>query len=214
MKELTLRQRQLLTFIEEHLREVGYPPTIREMADHMGIRSTNGVSDHLKALERKGYIAREKNAKSRALSLVAVEPQLATARADESVVAIPVLGRVAAGLPVLSEENLEGTLPLGKDLLPDAEHLFALRVRGDSMTGRGILEDDTVLVRPQQTARAGQMVVAMIDGETTVKTFRQTAQTIRFEAANPDYAPIVVRRGDFKSTSILGVVVGVFRRVQ
>ncbi len=212
MKELTSRQQQLLTFIGEHLAEVGYPPTIREMADHMGIRSTNGVSDHLKALERKGYIARERNAKSRALSLVSATP--APKAEDELVVAIPVLGQVAAGLPVLSEENLEGTMPFGRDLLPNAEQLFALGVRGDSMTGRGILEGDTVLVRPQQTARPGQMVVAMIDGETTVKTFRQTAQSIRFEAANPDYAPIIIRRNDFKSTSILGVVVGVFRRVQ
>ncbi|MBN2495404.1 MAG: transcriptional repressor LexA [Deltaproteobacteria bacterium] len=209
MRELTRRQSELLEFIEDHLHAHGYPPSIREMAEHMGIRSTNGVNDHLKALERKGYVEREHGLKSRAIALRG-RPQ--ESRAAPSV-SIPVLGRVAAGLPVLSEENLEGHIQIGRSLLPSGGPLFALRVRGESMRDKGILDGDTVIVKKQSRAEAGQIVVALIDGEATVKTYRPSKRSISFEPANPDFQPIVLRRSDFRAADILGVVAGVFRRL-
>ena len=212
MKELTGRQRQLMDFIEEYLGTHGFPPSIREMADHMGIRSTNGVNDHLKALEKKGYISREKSSKSRAITVSSPKLEKFDPEIEEAMVAVPVLGRVAAGVPVLSEENFEDTIHLGQSLLPSSGKIFALRVRGESMIGKGILEGDTVLVRSQQSANSGDLVVAMVDGEATVKTFRRNKDSIRFEPANPDFEPIVLGRQDFRQTSILGVVTGLVRQ--
>ena len=199
---LTGRQQELLNFIGDHLRDHGYPPSIREMADHMGIRSTNGVNDHLKALERKGYIGRKEDLKSRAIALTErARPTLAD---PGLLLSVPLLGRVAAGLPIMSEENFEGELSIGSDLLPGRGPLFALTVTGDSMIDLGIHDGDTVFVRKQATARAGEVVVALIDGEATVKTYRPSARAITFEAANPDYPDIVVPKGDFRATDILG----------
>jgi len=215
--ELTARQRELLLFIEDHVRTYGFPPSIREMADAMGIRSTNGVNDHLKAIERKGYIARGQGLKSRAISVRVPAPATAgehpgaDEELDEPVLAVPILGRVAAGAPVLSEENFEGTVRVGQSLLGPERNLFALRVRGDSMIGKGIFEGDIVFVRPQRNARSGQTVVALVDGETTVKTFRPSGDAIRLEPANPAVRPIVIRKKDRLPTTILGVVRGVYR---
>ncbi|MBW1872348.1 MAG: transcriptional repressor LexA [Deltaproteobacteria bacterium] len=213
MKELTDRQRQLLSYIEDHLHAHGFPPSIREMADHMGIRSTNGVNDHLKALERKGYVSRERSLKSRAISVLASSFPGHRSIDDEPLVSVPILGQVAAGVPVLSEENFEGNLPLGQSLLPRDHKVFALKVRGDSMIEKGILDGDTVIVHSQQTADSGQIVVAMVEGEATVKTFKSSSGAIRLEPANPAFKPIVIHPKDFKTTTILGVVTGVFRQI-
>jgi repressor LexA len=211
MKGLTDRQQQLLYFIEDHLRIHGFPPSIREMADHMGIRSTNGVNDHLKALEKKGYIQRGAGLKSRAISLLSRAKRASARRPEEPVVAVPILGRVAAGVPVLSDENYEGSVSLGRSLLPASRKLFALRVRGDSMIDKGIFDGDMVLVSSQQHADSGQIVVALVDGEATVKTFRRLKNHIRLEPANEKMEPIVLRQQD--SASILGVVTGVYRQL-
>lgn len=213
MKGLTDRQRQLLQYIEDHLRIHGFPPSIREMAEHMDIRSTNGVNDHLKALEKKGYIQRGSGLKSRAISLLSRARRTSARRPDEPVVAIPILGRVAAGVPVLSDENYEGTINLGRSLLPANRNLFALRVRGDSMIGKGIFDGDMVLVSSQPNADSGQIVVALVDGEATVKTFRRLKNHVRLEPANEEMEPIVVRQQDFASASILGVVTAVYRQL-
>jgi repressor LexA len=213
MKGLTDRQQQLLHFIEDHLRIHGFPPSIREMADHMGIRSTNGVNDHLKALEKKGYIQRGAGLKSRAISLLSRSKRASARRPEEPVVTVPVLGRVAAGVPVLSDENFEGSVSLGRSLLPASRKLFALRVRGDSMIDKGIFDGDLVMVSSQSTADSGQIVVAMVDGEATVKTLRRLKNHIRLEPANEHFEPIVIRRQDFTPTSILGVVTGVYRQL-
>ena len=213
MKGLTDRQRQLLQYIEDHLRIHGFPPSIREMAEHMDIRSTNGVNDHLKALEKKGYIQRGSGLKSRAISLLSRVKRTTARRPEEPVVAIPILGRVAAGVPVLSDENYEGTINLGQSLLPASRSLFALRVRGDSMIGKGIFDGDMVLVSSQQNADSGQIVVALVDGEATVKTFRRLKTHVRLEPANEEMEPIVVRQQDFASASILGVVKAVYRQL-
>jgi repressor LexA len=211
MKGLTDRQQQLLHFIEDHLRIHGFPPSIREMADHMGIRSTNGVNDHLKALEKKGYIHRGSGLKSRAISLLSRAKRASARRPEEPVVAVPILGRVAAGVPVLSDENYEGSIILGRSLLPASRKMFALRVRGDSMIDKGIFDGDMVLVSSQQHADSGQIVVALVDGEATVKTLRRLKNHIRLEPANQKMEPIVVRQQD--SASILGVVTGVYRQL-
>jgi len=211
MRGLTDRQQQLLQFIEDHLRINGFPPSIREMADHMGIRSTNGVNDHLKALEKKGYIQRGAGLKSRAISLLSRAKRASSRRPEEPVVAVPILGRVAAGAPVLSDENYEGSISLGRSLLPASRKLFALRVRGDSMIDKGIFDGDMVLVSSQPHADSGQIVVALVDGEATVKTFRRLKNHIRLEPANEKMEPIIVRRQD--SASILGVVTGVYRQL-
>ena len=213
MKGLTDRQQQLLDFIEDHVRIHGFPPSIREMADHMGIRSTNGVNDHLKALEKKGYIQRGSGLKSRAISLMSRSRRSSARRPEEPVVAVPILGRVAAGVPVLSDENYEGSISLGRSLLPGGRNLFALRVRGDSMIDKGIFDGDMVLVSSQQSADSGQIVVALVDGEATVKTLRRLKNHIRLEPANQKYQPIVIRRQDLTPTSILGVVAGVYRQL-
>ena len=125
MRELTARQRQLLEFIEDYIGTYGFPPSIREMADQMGIRSTNGVNDHLKALQKKGYISRHEGLKSRAISLLKPSEPASSGHDQPPAVEVPILGRVAAGVPVLSEENFEGTLPLGSDLLPASGRVFA-----------------------------------------------------------------------------------------
>jgi repressor LexA len=120
---------------------------------------------------------------------------------------------VAAGVPVLSDENFEGSITLGRSLVPAGRNLFALRVRGDSMIGKGIFDNDMVLVKSQQVADSGQIVVALVDGEATVKTFRRLKDHIRLEPANEQMEPIVVHRQDFKPTCILGVVTGVYRQI-
>jgi repressor LexA len=221
MKELTSRQHQLLAFIESYIADNGYPPAIREMAEHMGIRSTNGVNDHLKALERKGYLSRRPGLKSRALRLIerpAAAERVHPAAAEREqpaaeTVAVPIVGRVAAGAPVLAEEHLEGRLELDRSLVGAGAEVFALRVQGESMIGRGILPDDIVFVRRQPSARDGQIVVALIDGEATVKTFRPAGDRIVFEPANPRWEPIEIHRSDFRQTDLLGVVTGVYRKL-
>jgi len=211
--ELTARQKELLDFIEDHVRVQGFPPSVREMAQHMGIRSTNGVHDHIKALERKGYLLRQNTMKSRAISIARKREAAVMVDAD-GVTAVPIVGRVAAGTPITAEENREGTVLLSPELLPRDQSIFALRVQGDSMIERGIFDCDLVFVRPQHTAESGQMVVALIEGEATVKTFRKAKGCVRFEPANPAWEPIVVQQQDFKDTQILGLVVGVFRQVR
>lgn len=224
MQGLTDRQREVYEFITRRIEEQGYPPTIREIGEEMGIRSTNGVNDHLKALEKKGYLARE-GLKSRALRPVPQPTRNARPKAQSNVVSallpvgdmveIPVLGRVAAGSPILAEEHAESTVRVDSFFLGSRpqDKVFALRVSGDSMIEAGILDGDYIFVRKALEAKRGQIVVAMIDGEATVKRYEPDGDVIRFVPENSKMEPIVVRRSDFKSTSILGIVCGVIRRM-
>jgi repressor LexA len=223
MQGLTQRQREILDFISRRIHEQGYPPTIREIGEEMGIRSTNGVNDHLKALERKGFLKRE-GLKSRALRPVGAgfeerngHGNVISAMIPHSgdTISVPVVGRVAAGSPILADENVEATVQVDSFFLGTrpADKVFALRVSGDSMMDAGILDGDYIFVRKVIEARAGQIVVAMIDGEATVKRFEPDGDVIRFVPENASMKPIVVRKQDFRSTSILGVVCGVWRRV-
>jgi repressor LexA len=214
MQGLTKRQEQTLDFIRSSIESRGYPPTLREIGEHMGIRSTNGVNDHLRALERKGYLRRE-DMKSRALKLVedAAPAPPRSGGSDDDVVDIPVVGRVAAGLPLLAEENVVDSVRVDRMLVRGGREVFGLRVTGDSMIEAGILAGDYIFVRKQSTADRGDVVVALIGDEATVKHFYPERDYVRFQPANSKMAPILVRASDFKSTMLLGKVVGVYRRL-
>jgi repressor LexA len=214
MQGLTARQEQVLAFIRDSIVERGYPPTLREIGAHMGIRSTNGVNDHLRALERKGYLTRE-DMKSRALRPrdLDFQPKKKSGSADDTVVRIPVMGRVAAGLPLYADENLLETVSVDPSMVPNSGEVFGLRVKGDSMVDAGIMNGDYVFVRKQSTAERGDVVVALIGDEATVKRYYPERDYIRFQPENEAMAPILVRAVDFKPTMLLGVVVGVYRRL-
>lgn len=215
MQGLTKRQEQTLDFIRQSIEDRGYPPTLREIGEHMGIRSTNGVNDHLRALERKGYLTRE-DMKSRALKLVedsAPPPVNNKLNAEDDLIEVRVLGRVAAGLPLYAEENVIDTVRVDRMLVRGGREVFGLRVTGDSMIDAGILSGDYIFVKKQSTADRGDIVVALIGDEATVKYFYPERDYVRFQPANGQMAPILVRASDFKSTMLLGKVVGVYRRL-
>jgi len=200
---LTDRQREVLDFITSSIRKRGYPPTLREIGSHFGIRSTNGVNDHLRALEKKGFLHRE-DLKSRALRPLVTENDL---------VDVPVLGKVAAGQPMLAVQNYEDSVKVDRFFIGQSREVFALRVKGDSMIEAGIFDGDYVFIRKQLQAAPGEIVVAMIGDEATVKRYYPEGDTIRFQPANSAMAPIVVRRRDFRSVNLLGVVIGVYRKM-
>jgi len=212
MQGLTARQEQVLQFIRQSIVERGYPPTLREIGAHMGIKSTNGVNDHLRALERKGYLTRE-DMKSRALRPKDMDfgPRKQTANTND-VTEVPILGRVAAGMPLYADEHLIDTVRIDQSMLRSGE-IFGLKVTGDSMIEAGIHNGDYVFVRKQATAERGAIVVALIGDEATVKRFFPEKDYVRFQPENSSMAPILVRATDFKPTMLLGVVVGLYRRV-
>ncbi len=215
MQGLTARQEQVLRFIRQSIIDRGYPPTLREIGAHMGIKSTNGVNDHLRALERKGYLTRE-DMKSRALRPKdldgAAGKRSRSDDGDDDMVEIPIMGRVAAGMPLYAEDNLLDTVRIDQSLLRSGE-IFGLRVTGDSMIEAGIMNGDYVFIRKQAVADRGDIVVALIGDEATVKRYYPEKDYIRFQPENSTMAPILVRASDFKPTMLLGVVVGVYRRL-
>lgn len=200
---LTDRQQQALDFIKSNIAELGYPPTLREIGTHMGIRSTNGVNDHLKALERKGYLVREE-LQSRAMRPV-----------DEAKVSIPILGRVAAGQPMLAIEQADARVSVDRFFLGShtSRDLFCLSVRGDSMIEDGIFDGDYIFVRRQSTPSNGDVVVVMLDGEARCRRFFAEGERVRLQSANAAMAPIYPHRSEFCAADILGTVVGLYRRV-
>lgn len=202
---LTARQREALDFITYCLDERGYPPTLREIGEHMGIRSTNGVNDHLKALERKGYLVREE-LKSRALRPIDM---------DDAKVSIPVLGQVAAGQPILAQEQTADRVTIDRFFIgkTPSNEVFGLVIKGDSMIDDGIYDGDYIFVRKQSTAENGEVVVVMIDGEATCKRIYHEGERVRLQPANASMSPILVHRSEFRSIDILGKVVGVYRRM-
>lgn len=195
---LTQRQKEIYHFIKDKIETRGYGPTVREIGSHFGIKSPNGVMCHLKALEKKGLIQRE-GFSARAIQLVGYRPGQA---------AIPLLGRVAAGSPTLAVETDE-LLDLHAMFL--GENRYALKVRGNSMIEDYIQDGDYVIIEKQETARNGERVVAMIDGEVTLKRFYRERHRIRLEPANGSYAPIFVEPGE--DVRILGTLIGVIRKV-
>jgi repressor LexA len=214
MKKLTTRQAKVLHFIIKSLDDRGYPPTIREIGVHMDIRSTNGVNDHLKALERKGYLVRDQS-KSRALRpLYAPDGGKLDGSASRPMMhEIPIVGRIAAGNPIEAINNPEDTISMEYGLLGGVGEIFALRVKGDSMIDDGILDGDLIFVNREQSAPNGTIVAVMLDGEATVKRIYFENERVRLQPANENMEPIYVRREEFEDAQILGRVVGVFRQM-
>jgi len=201
---LNERAREILAFIHRFKEERGYPPTIREIGKAFGISSTNGVRYYLTVLEKAGHLRRSGKI-SRGLEGVG---GVFAARAKS--VAIPILGRVAAGQPILAEQSFEGSLDAGQ-MFGDPKGLFALRVRGDSMIDAGILEGDYVIVQQQERANAGEIVVGLLGEEATVKYYQPRKGHIELVAANVKYQPIVVTPEH--PFSIIGIVRGVIRTI-
>jgi repressor LexA len=205
---LTSRQREILEFIDQRMRERGYPPSVREIGEAVGLTSPSTVHSHLATLQRLGYLRRDPT-KPRALE-VRYDPNSGVALERRPVRHVPLVGDVAAGANVLAQENVEEIMPLPADLTGDGE-LFMLRVRGDSMIEAGILDGDFVVARVQRSADNGDIVVAGIgEGEATIKTYRATKGRITLVPANPTLSPIDY---DPAEVEVYGKVVTVLRRL-
>jgi len=194
---LTERQAKVLRFIRDYLGEYGYPPTQQEIANALGIEWIRAVEKHLKALEKKGYIKKEKGART----IQVLHYGKGTS--------IPLLGTIAAGNPILAEENIERFIILDETIVPKGGTFFLLRVEGESMKDAGILPHDLVLVRSQNLAEKGEIVAFLIEDEVTIKYFFPQQERIMLKPANPEYQPIVVKEGT--QATILGKVVAVVR---
>ncbi len=209
--KLTDRQQEILSFISQFLEASGYPPTLREIGKKFGISSTFGVKRHLDALVKKGYLNVESNA-SRGISFVhSINSSRNNNynRIDELFRKIPVIGRVAAGSPILAIENIEGSVIIDNSFMKKSDECFALKVKGDSMINAGIFEGDLVIVSPNKETVNGDTVVARLDDEVTVKTLEKKHNKIRLIPENENYKPIEI--DDKKEFSIVGKVVGVIR---
>ena len=219
-KYLTARQREIFTYIQRRIKE-GYPPTIREIGSKFGF-SEKAAHDHLNALEKKKYIGREEG-KPRAISILKeADPKLQTskwlegqnanpnlAETPRDIIEIPIFGRVAAGTPLLASQNIEGTLPIPTRMVNNHE-CFALRIIGSSMVGAGILEGDFVIVRRQANADPGDIVVALVEDEATVKRFYIDGEDVRLQPENPAIEPVIFNVND---VMILGKVIGLHREI-
>lgn len=199
-KKLTDKQQQILEYLKECILKKGYPPAVREICDAVNLRSTSSVHSHLETLEKKGYIKRDPT-KPRAIEIC--DDSFQMVRTD--MVSIPVLGNVAAGTPIFADQNIESYFPVPADYIPKGES-FALKVRGDSMINAGIFHGDQIFVSVCNTAKNGDIVVALIDDSATVKTFYKENGHIRLQPENDDMEPIIV-----DDCTILGKVFGVFR---
>ena len=203
---LTNRQREILDLITTTVSDRGYPPTVREIGDAVGLSSPSSVHSHLSTLASEGFIRRDPT-KPRAIEVVHDDGAIPISRA--AVRDVPLVGSIAAGSPILAEEDIEEVYPLPTELVGH-EPVFMLKIRGDSMINLGIFDRDYVVVQKQQTASNGQIVAALVEGEeATVKTFKRTGNGITLLPANPDYEPMVFTDG----VEILGVVVAVLRRI-
>ena len=200
MPDLTDRQQAILDFINEYVESNGFPPSVREIGRHFGIYPAT-VQDHISALERKGQL-QKKRFQSRTLSV----PASSRKRFPNG---IPIVGRVAAGQPLLAQENIEDMIQLPKQWAPAGA--FLLKVQGNSMEGAHILDGDYVLVHPQSTAANGEIVVALIGDEATVKRFYRTERGITLNAENPKFEPIEIERSEAATFNIVGRVMGVLR---
>jgi len=199
-QSLSEKQTAILEFIKKEILSRGYPPAVREICSAVGLNSPATVHSHLNILENKGYIRRDPS-KPRAIEIIDQDFNLE--RRDYA--QIPMVGYVAAGQPILAEENIQDYFPMPADMLPNSQ-VFMLKVRGDSMIEAGILDGDQVIVKQTNQASNGDMVVALIEDGATVKTFYKEKDHIRLQPENPDYDPIIV-----SDVQILGQVIGVFR---
>ena len=214
-KPLTERQKEIYDYIRACTEKEKMPPTVREIGDKFGISSTNGVRSILSALIKKGYIRRAPRL-SRGIEILdettAKENASESAvQSSENTVEVPIIGRVAAGAPILAVQNIEGTVTVDRDFLASQPNVFALHVKGDSMINAGILDGDLIFARQQKTADRGEIIVAQVDNEATVKYYHPAADHIELRPANPRYRPIIVKKD--KHFSIAGKLIGVMRKV-
>ena len=207
-KKLTQRQQTIYDFIAQTIRSRGAPPTIRDIMEEFAISSTNGVRTTLAALEKKGHIRRHPRL-SRGIELA---DYVERTPLSDAVAEVPLIGRVAAGEPVLAVQNIEDTLQVDRALLPASGDLFALRVHGQSMKDAGILDGDIVLARQQENAERGDIVVALLDEEATVKRYYPDPQCIRLMPENEAFDPIIIS-GEAENFRIAGKVVSLMRRL-
>ena len=206
MAKLSKRQQEILDFIKHEVKTKGYPPSVREIGKAVGLASSSTVPGHLSGLESKGYIRRDPT-KPRAIEIL--EPEETASIPKQHSINVPLVGKVTAGSPITAIENIEEYIPLPESFAPSGEQIFLLTVTGDSMIEAGILDGDYIIVRQQQTANNGDIVVAMTeDDEATVKRFFKEKDYIRLQPENPTMEPIIL-----KNVTILGKVIGVFRRI-
>ena len=198
--KITDKQREILEYMKEQILSKGYPPTVRDICEAVNLKSTSSVHSHLETLEKNGYIRRDPT-KPRAIEIIDENFNLTR----REMVNVPLVGRVAAGEPILAVENIESYFPIPAEYMPNAES-FMLRVKGESMVNAGIFDGDQILVQKCDTARNGEMVVALVDDSATVKTFYKEGDHIRLQPENDTMEPIIV-----PDCSILGNVFGVFR---
>ncbi len=208
---LTERQGEVLAFIAVYLGEKGYPPTVREIREAFRLRSNRGVIDHLRALERKGYIRRNPRS-SRAIELIVDDEKVdVRARGDEKVRSYPVAGRIAAGSPATPIEDIREVLRIDEGLFGETGD-FLLEVEGDSMIGDHIVPGDLLLVKRTADCRDGDIIVAMVNGETTVKRYQRSGGRLILHPSNEAYEPIVLTGPEIQTCTIVGKVVGIVRR--
>jgi len=206
MQSLSKRQEAILQYIKEHVDSKGYPPSVREIGEAVGLASSSTVHGHLARLEKKGYIRRDPT-KPRAIEII--KDDNLNGIPKEKTTFVPVIGKVTAGLPITAVENIEEFIPLPSSISQAESNLFALIIEGDSMIEAGILNDDMVIVKQQQNANNGDIVVAMTeDDEATVKRFFKEDNQIRLQPENATMEPMI-----YKNISILGRVIGVFRKM-
>lgn len=198
------KQKKILDFIKNELQNKGYPPSVREICEAVGLKSTSTVHGHLEKLERHGYIRRDPT-KPRAIEVIDHNPYFS----EKELIEVPIIGKVTAGQPILALENIEDTFTLPLDFVDvDNNSIFMLSVKGNSMINAGILNRDYIMVKQQNIAQNGDIVVALIGEEATVKRFYKEKNYIRLQPENPDMEPIIVT-----NVKILGKVIGVFRRL-
>lgn len=198
---LTKRQEAILQFLMEYVQKEGFPPSIREIGKRFDIGSLRGVTVHLDALERKGFISRANTPRSIRIIHPSFQP-------SERVTMLPLVGSIAAGVPILAQEHVEDLIPVPNEMVRNIEGAFLLRVRGDSMSGEGILPRDLVVVRPQQAANHGDLVAVLLGDEATVKRIHFDPNGVRLMPSNPAYDPIPVDREDSR---VIGRIIGLIR---
>ena len=204
--DLSNKQLQILSFLKSELKSKGYPPSVREICQSVGIKSTSTVHSYLSKLEDKGYIRRDPT-KPRAIEILDSENDM-DASNSKKMINIPIVGKVTAGNPILAVENIEDTFPMPANFIGSNDDLFILSVKGESMIDAAILDDDYIVVKKQAHASNGDIVVALIEEEATVKRFFKEKDRFRLQPENKFMEPIYVR-----DVSILGKVVGVFRKM-
>lgn len=201
MNDLSAKQQQILDFVKSEVREKGYPPSVREICEAVGLKSTSTVHGHLARLEKKGLIRRDPT-KPRAIEILGSDAEYPS----RETVRVPIVGNITAGTPILAVENVEDTFPIPVDYVHN-DSVFMLKVRGESMIEAGIYDKDLILVRQQSNAENGDIVVALIEEYATVKTFYREKDFIRLQPENASMTPILVR-----DVTILGKVIGLFRK--